>query len=115
MIWRRDFSAIQSARDIELSVEAKRRMTHAQLCRLRNVEAGQYHALFVRHAVAVGVLQIENIWRRRHEHAAAPERDPVHVAQAGGKLRPLVEASITIRILEQRDSPFCRLASPFEG
>ena len=69
----------------------------------------------IRTPIAVGVLQIPNIWRARDEHAAFPRQDAIGKRETLGKSGALFELPVAIGILQQRNPAKFRTSLPSPG
>ena len=108
VLGRNHFSAHETRRDVDFSVEPEHRAAHAQLRGLARIETREHDAALIGNAVAIVILEINNIRRARDEDSAAPNRDAVGITQSGRELRALVEAPVAIGVLQQRDAPQAR-------
>ena len=96
---RRDDAAVGAACQVDFPIPTERWSADANLRGFCRHETGQHDAPFIRDAVAVVVLQIQNIRGARDKDAAAPDDDAVGIGQAGGKLAATIIAAVAIRIL----------------
>ena len=83
-------------------------MAESNLRRAVRVEAGQHDAALVGDPVAVRVLQVKEVRRHRHEHAAVPRHHAVRVGQARGEIRPRVVAPVAVGVGQERDDALRR-------
>ena len=104
----RDRAAIATRRAMDAMVQAPGETIE----QLLNVEPlhplakpGEHPLALIRHAIAVCVLEINNVRRRAHEHAALPADDRRRPRQSLGEYRALVEAPVAVRVFEQPDAP----------
>jgi hypothetical protein len=90
-------------REVNPVVQAVQRRVHAVL-RVRAREACEDLALEVRLAVAVRVLEIEDIRRVGDDNPALPPHEARGQTETVGKNRALVGASVPIAVLQQDDA-----------
>ena len=89
----------------------ERRVAESNLRRPRGVESRQDHPSLVRDAVAGRVLEVEKIGSAGDEDAAVPGHDAVRRRELAGEVRPLVEASVAVCVLQQGDDALGRRLS----
>ena len=109
-------AAVEATREVDPAVRAERGMTEANLRGAGGVETGQHDAPLVGDSVPVGVLQVQQVGRHRHEDAAVPHHQAVGIRQARGKVRTRVVAAIVVGVGQQRDDTAGRFGGlPLEG
>ena len=96
-------SRVAGVREVDPVVGAEDRRVHGVL-RVREREPGQHHVPHVRPAVVVGVFEVEQVGRGRHEDALLPAHDAGRQHEAVGEDTAAVVASVAVGVVEQPDA-----------
>ena len=100
----------QPARQVDPSIGAKNGRSNPQLLAAAiGKKTGQDHFPFVRHPVAIDVLEVDHVRSVGHEETLLPWHNSIRESQPAGEFRTLLEAPVPIRILQSRNSSELRL------
>lgn len=89
---------------IDPIVETVQRSVDTQL-RIALRKARQHHSPYIRPAVAIGVLKIEDVRRTRYKDALLPWHYPFRKVEPVNEYRRVFESPILIAIFEHLDAP----------
>src|SRR5262249_18655833 len=100
-----DLPAAQAVGDVNPAIDAKDRMIDSQL-RILSGETLEQHLALIGLPIAVGVFEVENVRRRRHDDAALPRHQSIGEQQLVGKDGAVLVEAIAVAVFENLDTPF---------
>src|SRR2546421_3011680 len=103
-----DFPTRESTRHINPIVRSERWMTDSKLTRIARVKASEHDLAHIGAAIAVCILQKENIRRASDKETAAPGHDAVGKREAICKYSALVITPIAVGIFKQSNDAYRR-------
>ena len=106
-------AAVEAGRDVEAVIQPPPERVEHPLAGLVGAEPGEDDAAHVGLAVAVGVLEVEQVGRRARVDAAVPAGDRGRHRHVGGEQRALLIDAVAVGVLEHPDAaPFATVAGP---